>query len=139
MQLVVTAHKMEIVTSGNYTCLDTVLTTDASNYFLLTDHNLAIPCTITANDTFNLVAPYLGDWKLPDNVNKCPTVSSIVLHTALSHYTVIPTLKELLVTKPLEVVNYELVRQLRESKVRQNARNREESKEASIRRGNIVL
>jgi hypothetical protein len=111
---------MESIQSGTYTSLRTEPVSACDNYYIIPEASLAIPVCITSNDTFQLVASKLGAFELPEHISELPTVSSVVLQTALSHYTIVPVLRSVLVTKPVKVLSPMEVEAIRESKRKQN-------------------
>lgn len=92
--------------------------TDCDRYYLLAGHKIAIPVTVTAPDTFHLLAGQLGDWSLPESVTELPTASKALLDSCLPDYTIIPVLRNILVTKPIKVLSPMEEDIIRESKKR---------------------
>jgi hypothetical protein len=77
-------------------------TTNHDVYYIIPKHRVAIPAGANAQDTLNTVLGRLADYSLSDNIVDYPAVNHhhLVLH--FGDYEIIPLLKSVLVTRPVE-------------------------------------
>lgn len=90
---------------------------DSDSYYLLPFCKIAVPVGDTAQETLCRELAKRGEFHLPNELDSYPVVTHKQLDWHFSNYTIVPLVKEVLVTKPLGIFSgYE--RDIRERQLR---------------------
>lgn len=117
-------NEVGTIYSKTYTHLRTTSVTEASKYFLLRKHKIAIPAHSTSQDSYSVLATYLGDWSLPELLSELPSCSPdllTLLTEADPSWTILPVLVHVLVVQPIETLSPSQLDVIRETKKRNAA------------------
>lgn len=117
-------REQENIYGGTYTALETREVKEASQFYLIEEHKVAIPCSPTSQDTLSVFAVSVGNWNLPETLKELPTCSPSVLEIIFRSspgWEVLPVLKKVLIVMPIEVLSPSILEAIRNAKKRNSS------------------